>query len=140
MGISSIDFDTHQDDLLSIFKNACLKSGLGIHGKRVQEYFKSWEIPSSPIGIDLIGTPFQIQVWKALLKISSSQLVSYKHIADLINNPKAVRAVGTAIGKNPIAYLIPCHRVIKNDGTMGNYKWQAIRKEIINGYEAAQIV
>jgi len=139
-GISSLEFDGNLDFILEKFKNANLKSGLGVNGEKVQEYFTSWEIPNKPIGIDLIGTPFQIQVWKALLKITSSQLVSYKNIADLINNSNAVRAVGTAIGKNPIAYLIPCHRVIKNDGAIGNYKWNSIRKEIINGYEAASLV
>lgn len=138
-GISTIEFDGNQHNILDKFKNANIKSGLGVNGKRVQEYFKSWEIPNKPIGIDLIGTPFQVQVWKALLKISSSHLVSYKDIAELINNPKAVRAVGTAIGKNPIAYLIPCHRVIKDDGGIGNYRWNAIRKEIINGYEIASL-
>lgn len=138
-GISTIEFDGNQHNILDKFKNANIKSGLGVNGKRVQEYFKSWEIPNKPIGIDLIGTPFQVQVWKALLKISSSHVVSYKDIAELINNPKAVRAVGTAIGKNPIAYLIPCHRVIKDDGGIGNYRWNAIRKEIINGYEIASL-
>jgi AraC family transcriptional regulator, regulatory protein of adaptative response / methylated-DNA-[protein]-cysteine methyltransferase len=138
-GISAIEFDVNHDTILDKFKNANLKSGLGVNGEKVQDYFMSWEVPNKPIGIDLVGTPFQVQVWKALLKISSSHLVSYKDIADLINNPKAVRAVGTAIGKNPIAYLIPCHRVIKNDGGIGNYKWDAIRKEIINGYEIANL-
>jgi len=138
-GISAIEFDGNQHNILDKFKNANINSGLGINGKRIQAYFKSWEIPNKPIGIDLIGTPFQVQVWKALLKISSSHLVSYKDIAELINNPKAARAVGTAIGKNPIAYLIPCHRVIKDDGGIGNYRWNAIRKEIINAYEIASL-
>lgn len=138
-GIASIEFDGNQDNVLGKFENANLKSGLGINGQKVREYFRTWQVPNKSIGIDLIGTPFQVQVWKALLKVSSSHLVSYKDIADLINNPKAVRAVGTAIGKNPIAYLIPCHRVIKSDGESGNYKWNPIRKEIINGYEVASL-
>ena len=136
-GISAIEFVGKKYDVMEKFKNANLKPGLGVNGLKVQEYFNTWQIPNKPIGVDLIGTQFQVQVWKALLKVSSSHLVSYKDIADLINNPKAVRAVGTAIGKNPIAYLIPCHRVINNDGRIGNYKWDPIRKEIINGYEVA---
>ena len=138
-GISAIEFDVHQDFIFDKFKNANLKYGLGVNGLLVQEYFNSWHIPNKPIGVDLIGTPFQVQVWKALLKVSSSHLVSYKDIADKINNPKALRAVGTAIGKNPLAYLIPCHRVIKKDGSIGNYKWDQIRKEIICGYEIARL-
>lgn len=134
-GISAIEFDSTRENILAKFENANLKTGLGINGKKVQQYFNTWQIPEKPIGIDLIGTPFQVQVWKALLKIPSSNLVSYANIANLINNPRAVRAVGTAIGKNPIAYLIPCHRVIKYGGGIGNYKWNPIRKEIINAYE-----
>lgn len=67
------------------------------------------------------GTPFQQKVWKALLEIPYGQTCSYQEIAKKINHPKAVRAVGTAIGKNPIPILIPCHRVIKKDGQLGNY-------------------
>jgi len=74
-----------------------------------------------------------------LLQIPSSNLVAYQNIAEMIENPKAVRAVGTAIGKNPIAYLIPCHRVIKSDGEMGNYRWTAERKIAINSYEAIKL-
>ena len=136
-GISTIEFDGNQHNILDKFKNANIKSGLGVNGKRVQEYFKSWEIPNKPIGIDLIGTPFQVQVWKALLKISSSHLVSYKDIAELINNPKAIRAVGTAIGKNPIAYLIPCHRVIKKTGQISDYRWGRHRKSAMLGWEVS---
>lgn len=67
------------------------------------------------------GTPFQRQVWKALLEIPYAQLCSYQQIANRIGHPKAVRAVGSAIGKNPIPILIPCHRVIKKNGQLGNY-------------------
>ncbi len=64
--------------------------------------------------------------------------MAYQDIGNKIGNPKAVRAIGTAIGKNPIAYLIPCHRVIKNNGFVGQYRWKDERKKIINAYEAAQ--
>ena len=110
-----------------------------INGKLLEKYFENWKIPTNPISLDLIGTPFQIQVWKALLQISSSHLLAYQDVAKMINNPKAVRAVGTAIGKNPIAYLIPCHRVIKSDGNMGNYKWNSERKIAINSYESIKL-
>ena len=77
----------------------------------------------------------QIQVWKALLQIPAAQNVAYQDIAQAINKPKALRAIGTAIGKNPIAYLIPCHRVINANGESGKYHWGDNRKVAINGYE-----
>ncbi len=71
----------------------------------------------------LIGTPFQISVWKELLKIPFGQISTYATIAQNIGNTKAVRAVGTAIGANPIVYFIPCHRVISKDGSLGGFRW-----------------
>ena len=69
------------------------------------------------------GTEFQLQVWKALLKIPRGKTATYSQIAKLIGKPNASRAVGNAIGKNPIAYLIPCHRVIRTDGSLGGFRW-----------------
>jgi AraC family transcriptional regulator of adaptative response/methylated-DNA-[protein]-cysteine methyltransferase len=74
------------------------------------------------------GTPFQVKVWEALLKIPEGRVTTYQEIANLIGAPKAVRAVGTAIGANPIGYLIPCHRVIKSTGIIGKYRWGEARK------------
>jgi AraC family transcriptional regulator, regulatory protein of adaptative response / methylated-DNA-[protein]-cysteine methyltransferase len=87
----------------------------------------------------LRGTNFQIKVWEALLKIPSGRLACYEDIAKLINKPTAQRAVGSAIGANNIAYLIPCHRVIQKVGTTGNYRWGAYRKKAILGWEGAKI-
>lgn len=86
------------------------------------------------------GTNFQLKVWEALLKIPAGEVSTYGHIADKIKNPKAVRAVGTAIGKNPIAYLIPCHRVIRKEGKLGEYRWGSTRKKALIGWEMAQHV
>ncbi|MGR3808957.1 bifunctional helix-turn-helix domain-containing protein/methylated-DNA--[protein]-cysteine S-methyltransferase [Jiulongibacter sp. NS-SX5] len=138
-GISSIEFEGNQEGLFAKFEHANFKTGLGFNGQKVQEYFNTWQIPDQHIGLDLIGTPFQVQVWKALLKVPTSHLATYSDIASLIDNQGAVRAVGSAIGKNPIAYLIPCHRIIKSGGEFGNYKWSPIRKEIINGFEFANL-
>lgn len=121
------------------YTNAQFAAAWGENVIRLQQYFSDWQIPTQPIGLDLQGTPFQIQVWKALLQIPTAQLVAYQDIANRIEKPKAVRAVGTAIGKNPIAYLIPCHRVIKNSGVMGNYRWNSERKVAINGYEQVRL-
>lgn len=93
---------------------------------------------TEPLTLLVKGTNFQLQVWRALLTIPSGSFTTYKTIADIIDRPKAVRAVGTAIGKNPIGYLIPCHRVIRNSGEIGNYRWGQDRKRAILGWEAAK--
>ena len=90
------------------------------------------------IKLHLKGTPFQIKVWETLLKIPIGGLSTYATIASAINNPKANRAVGSAIGNNPVAFLIPCHRVIKSTGEFGQYHWGSSRKTAIIGWEAAK--
>ena len=90
------------------------------------------------IKLHLHGTPFQLKVWETLLKIPAGKLATYGTIADQLKKPGASRAVGTAIGSNPIAYLIPCHRVIRASGAMGGYRWGNSRKAAIIGWEAAR--
>lgn len=90
------------------------------------------------IKLHLKGTDFQIKVWNALLKVPMGKLTTYGDIAMKINNPKAYRAVGTAIGENPVAFLIPCHRVIRSSGEFGYYHWGEVRKTAIIGWEAAK--
>ena len=85
----------------------------------------------------LKGTPFQIKVWEALLKIPAGCVSAYGDLADKIGKPKASRAVGSAVGKNNIAYLIPCHRVIRETGLLGEYRWGSARKKAILGWELA---
>jgi AraC family transcriptional regulator, regulatory protein of adaptative response / methylated-DNA-[protein]-cysteine methyltransferase len=92
-----------------------------------------------PFHLLLRGTNFQIKVWEALLKLTVGELVSYEHIAHAIGRPNAQRAVGTAIGANNIAYLIPCHRVINKIGLSGHYRWGSSRKRAMIGWEAAQL-
>jgi AraC family transcriptional regulator of adaptative response/methylated-DNA-[protein]-cysteine methyltransferase len=91
------------------------------------------------IKLHLKGTDFQLKVWETLLKIPSGQLTTYGTIAHKIEKPNASRAVGTAIGSNPVAFLIPCHRVIQSTGTLGGYMWGNTRKTAIIGWEAAKI-
>jgi len=91
------------------------------------------------IKLHLKGTPFQLKVWETLLKIPMGRLSTYKTVAEKINNPKALRAVGTAIGQNPVAFIIPCHRVIQSAGTFGNYHWGSRRKTAMIGWEAAKV-
>jgi AraC family transcriptional regulator, regulatory protein of adaptative response / methylated-DNA-[protein]-cysteine methyltransferase len=90
------------------------------------------------IKLHLKGTAFQLKVWETLLKIPMGQLATYGTIAEQIERPNASRAVGTAIGSNPVAFLIPCHRVIKSSGHIGGYMWGGIRKTAIIGWEAAK--
>lgn len=85
--------------------------------------------------LDLFGSNFQIQVWQALLKIPCGAAVSYQHVANHLNMPTASRAVGTAVGKNPISLLIPCHRVIQHSGIVENYGWGTPRKKFLLGME-----
>ncbi len=86
----------------------------------------------------LTGAPFQIKVWEALLHLPEGQVTTYGAIAEAIGNPKAVRAVGTAVGRNPIGYLIPCHRVLRKSGGLGGYHWGLPMKRALLGYEAAR--
>lgn len=88
--------------------------------KQLEEYFAG-KRTDFDLPFDIAGTPFQKQVWKALSKIPYGKTVSYRDIAKKINNPKAVRAVGSANGKNPLCIIVPCHRVIAADGTLGGY-------------------
>lgn len=90
------------------------------------------------VSLHLKGTPFQIKVWEALLRIPAGELRTYSDIAKSIGSPKASRAVGTAIGSNEIAYLIPCHRVIRETGDFGQYRWDSIRKRAMIGWEIAR--
>ena len=79
----------------------------------------------------LIGSPFQIKVWRALLSIPKGYLISYSHLAKLAGSPNAIRAVGTAIGRNPISYIVPCHRIIRDNGVLSGYRWGRQRKRML---------
>jgi AraC family transcriptional regulator of adaptative response/methylated-DNA-[protein]-cysteine methyltransferase len=121
--------------LRKIFPEAVFLQGLGKNGEAVKTFFSSRKIPDRKFVLDLRGTPFQIQVWKALLRIPPGQFVSYQNIGSLIRKSGASRAIGSAIGQNPVAYLIPCHRVIRQTGETGGYCWKNERKKAMMGYE-----
>ena len=93
---------------------------------------------SGDTALHLIGAPFQIKVWEALLKIPSGYVTTYSDIAQSIGAPKAVRAVGSAVGRNPISWLIPCHRALRKSGALGGYHWGLPVKRTMLAYEAAQ--
>jgi AraC family transcriptional regulator, regulatory protein of adaptative response / methylated-DNA-[protein]-cysteine methyltransferase len=94
---------------------------------------------AQPLSLVLKGSPFQIKVWEALLAIPEGQVTSYQSLAQMIGSPSAPRAVGSAVAMNPIAYLIPCHRVIRATGAIGEYHWGNVRKQAILGVEGARM-
>lgn len=90
---------------------------------------------SNPLSLHVMGTNFQVAVWRALLRIPTGKLASYSQIANALGYPKASRAVGNAVGSNPVAMLIPCHRVIQKSGALGGYRWGSTKKEMIQAWE-----
>ena len=84
------------------------------------------------------ATPFQLRVWRALLRVPSGALVSYGDLAATVGRPSAARAVGTAVAGNSLAFLIPCHRVIRETGVVGEYRWGHERKRVMLGWEQAR--
>ncbi|MFB0932094.1 MAG: bifunctional helix-turn-helix domain-containing protein/methylated-DNA--[protein]-cysteine S-methyltransferase [Ascidiaceihabitans sp.] len=104
----------------------------------VQTAFCAAGLTSDQTPLLLIGAPFQVKVWKALLNVPSGQVTTYSEIAQAVGNPKAVRAVGTAIGRNPVSWLIPCHRALRKSGAMGGYHWGLPMKRAMLAYEAAR--
>ncbi|RPE67197.1 DNA-O6-methylguanine--protein-cysteine S-methyltransferase /transcriptional regulator Ada [Pacificibacter maritimus] len=104
---------------------------------KVQPYIDA-AIRGGSVKLHLMGGPFQIKVWEALLSLKSGQVTTYSDIANVIGSPKAVRAVGTAVGKNPIGWLIPCHRVLRKTGALGGYHWGLETKRALLAYEAIQ--
>ncbi|CAH1211042.1 ADA regulatory protein / Methylated-DNA--protein-cysteine methyltransferase [Candidatus Nitrotoga sp. BS] len=91
-----------------------------------------------PLSLHVTGTNFQISVWKALLQIPPATVTSYSQVATAIGRPKSARAVGLAVGANPVAFLIPCHRVIQLSGKLGGYRWGEGRKQAIHAWESAR--
>ncbi|RFP90886.1 methylated-DNA--[protein]-cysteine S-methyltransferase [Rhodobacteraceae bacterium 63075] len=88
--------------------------------------------------LHLIGAPFQIKVWEALLQVPSGHVTTYSEIAEAIGHPKAVRAVGTAVGRNPVSWLIPCHRALRKSGALGGYHWGLPVKRALLAWESAR--
>lgn len=126
-------------ELKSRFPNAALVQNFDLLQRNALDIFKMDWKQIAKIKLHLRGTDFQIKVWQTLLTIPMGELSTYGKIAESIGNPKASRAVGTAIGSNPVAYLIPCHRVIQSTGLFGGYMWGSTRKTAIIGWEGAKI-
>lgn len=95
--------------------------------------------PNQPLRITFIGTDFEIRVWETLLKIPVGKATTYGDIASSVGSPKAARAVGAAVGKNPMSFVVPCHRVIGKSGALTGYHWGLTRKKAILGWEAGRV-
>jgi AraC family transcriptional regulator of adaptative response/methylated-DNA-[protein]-cysteine methyltransferase len=113
-----------------------IQSDAIFHEQALRLFNRDWN-DLTQIKLHLKGTEFQLKVWEALLKIPMGNLTTYGTIAAAIQKPTASRAVGTAIGSNPVAFLIPCHRVIQSSGNFGGYMWGSTRKTAMIGWEAA---
>jgi AraC family transcriptional regulator of adaptative response/methylated-DNA-[protein]-cysteine methyltransferase len=126
-------------DLKNKFPNASFTRKLDLAQQNALFIFQNDWSKLAEIKLHLKGTDFQLKVWETLLKIPMGQLSTYGSIAQQIEKPNASRAVGTAIGSNPVAFLIPCHRVIQSSGVFGGYMWGNTRKTAIIGWEGAQV-
>ncbi len=93
----------------------------------------------APTRLVLIGSDFEVRVWQTLLRIPMGRAVSYQHIAKHLGQPTASRAVGSAVGRNPISFVVPCHRVLRGDGTLGGYHWGLTRKRALIGWETGRV-
>jgi AraC family transcriptional regulator of adaptative response/methylated-DNA-[protein]-cysteine methyltransferase len=113
-------------------------SAASSHGQ-VARFFARDFTPTARLHLHLKGTPFQLKIWESLLRVPEGELRTYSQLAEAAENGAAVRATGTAIGANPVGYLIPCHRVIRQTGELGQYRWGATRKAALLGWEAAQV-
>lgn len=120
------------------WENAQLSSNQISTGDFTRQIFSGNNSSPAKIRLLVAGTNFQVKVWEALLCIPSGSVTTYQQIASAIGSPGAVRAVGTAVGRNPVAYLIPCHRVICKEGQPGQYHWGATRKKALVGWEMAK--
>ena len=120
------------------FPNAAFERKLDLKQQNALFIFQNDWSKLGEIKLHLKGTDFQLKVWESLLKIPMGRLSTYSNLAEKIGHPNASRAVGTAIGNNPVAYLIPCHRVIQSTGNFGGYMWGNTRKTAIIGWEASK--
>ena len=132
------DETSGRDELLCLFPRANYTNATDTIQQSALQVVSGNYQGSQKIKAHLKGTDFQLKVWEALLKIPMGKLSSYGKLAAEIGNPKASRAVGSAIGENPVAFIIPCHRVIQSSGNYGQYRWGSTRKSALIAWEAAK--
>lgn len=142
-GICQFDFVDHHateeplHHLTQCWCNADIREDNTQTARVIELLFSQRSTNTTPLSVWVRGTNFQLNVWRALLKLQRGEVVSYGDIAHSIGSPKASRAVGTAVGSNPVALIIPCHRVLRQTGELGGYRWGEVRKHAILAREAA---
>ena len=143
-GLAFVDEDrgqTRQDtlvDMMQRWPKACYVEAPTKTAPFARQIFASEWDRDQPVRLVMIGTDFDVRVWETLLKIPLGRAVSYTDIARHIGAPSASRAVGAAVGRNPISFVVPCHRVLRGDGSLGGYHWGLTRKRAMLGWEAGQ--
>lgn len=138
LGFTQTGRDAALENLLGDWKDARLMEDIAATGALIGPIF-SLERNPTPIALFLTGTNFQLKVWEALLKIPAGGVCTYEGLAAEIGRPAAIRAAGTAVGRNPVAVLIPCHRVIHKVAKFGNYRYGSARKKALLAWEAATV-
>jgi AraC family transcriptional regulator, regulatory protein of adaptative response / methylated-DNA-[protein]-cysteine methyltransferase len=142
-GVCALHFlgDAPAEPLSALRKDwpeAALREDPAGAGEVLQGVFPREPGTGQPLPVLVRGTNFQVQVWDALLRVPPGAATTYGHLARSLGMPRAARAVGTAVGRNPIAYLIPCHRVLRASGAFGEYRWGAERKRAMLAWEATR--
>jgi AraC family transcriptional regulator of adaptative response/methylated-DNA-[protein]-cysteine methyltransferase len=131
---SEMGRDQARDDLVNRWPLALFKE----KPNRLASWVEATFAGKGNVDLHVMGAPLQIKVWEALMRIPSGYVTTYSNIAQSIQNPKAVRAVGTAVGRNPVSFIIPCHRVLRKSGELGGYHWGTPVKRAILAFEGAR--
>ena len=130
--------DDHLADLVKMWPSAAMHENRRHTQAIIQAMFAGEKKLDRPLSLHVSGTNFQVSVWKALLQIPPATVTNYTQVANAIGRPGSARAVGRAIGANPVAFLIPCHRVIQQSGKLGGYHWGETRKHAMHAWETAR--
>lgn len=133
------DLGLAMQEFAQTWPHAQMEEKMDHHQQQVAQFFENNVPQNDRVHLHLRGTNFQLKVWEALLRIPQGSLTTYGTIAQYIENPSASRAVGSAIASNPIAFIIPCHRVIRQAGNIGEFRWGTVRKQAMIGWEASQL-
>ncbi|MBU1265292.1 MAG: methylated-DNA--[protein]-cysteine S-methyltransferase [Thiobacillus sp.] len=136
--LDSIEIDEYLTDLHKEWPHAAMHENRQRTLAVIRAMFCGEKKSDRPVSLHVSGTNFQISVWKALLQIPPARVASYSQVATAIGRPNSARAVGLAVGANPVAFLIPCHRVIQQSGKVGGYHWGETRKQAIHVWESAR--
>jgi AraC family transcriptional regulator, regulatory protein of adaptative response / methylated-DNA-[protein]-cysteine methyltransferase len=144
-GLAFVDEDkgqTRQDalaDMMQRWPKAHYIEASAKTAPHARQVFGAEASKDQPVRLVMIGTDFDVRVWETLLKIPMGRAVSYTDIARHIGTPSASRAVGSAVGRNPISFVVPCHRVLRGDGSLGGYHWGLTRKRALIGWETGRV-